>query len=593
MDEKHVTYSKSLEADDIYNMELGEVNEGLLDARRRRSSAIVPLTPSSSAGVSAWRSLRGPCRILRLCLLGLVTPALLISVPLYMRYHVLNEQQYPVALSDVRLLDSKVSTTWCQRQVVSGNASFNAYLMPETPSYRDGQERVGMTRHLFLSDDMKEYWGFYLLPGSKVHISACSRWPGASLIVIRGYKHLHDCAYIGDDSSEEADELAIIEREKAALNYNANVPKTSQQDESPSDAISTHRTPRLGRPLPIAGKSYDDTVRYEKFSSTPEPVLTVTGTPTTSSMTTKSSAEAFDELHARVAAMGPSGIRALRRLALRLDAEPSGPGSSEESSEVMLLRRLVQQLLQDTDRERRVKNNKPQQQDLAKGEVKQRGTRHLEETEEEVHAADTALRNLLDPEGLSPDGIADHRGHIHENKTNDRSNDEFWSSVSSSEEALRNCEGLILYLPLKSTQSCNHPASASITPTDTFSYVASASGYYFFVFSSENEIQENLISVGFSLERTVYNVSTRMAQCDNATSCAFPLDFFSSEKVVLEVPIAPGKEGPSPGDSPDTVEKHWNEEYLVVSTCEPRTSIYLACVILVPVFIMMVALQKL
>lgn len=33
------------------------------------------------------------------------------------------------------------------------------------------------------------------------------RWPGASLIVIRGHRHLHQCAYIGDDSSEEVDEL--------------------------------------------------------------------------------------------------------------------------------------------------------------------------------------------------------------------------------------------------------------------------------------------------------------------------------------------------------------------------------------------------
>lgn len=33
------------------------------------------------------------------------------------------------------------------------------------------------------------------------------RWPGASLIVIRGHKHLHECAYIGDDSSEEIEEM--------------------------------------------------------------------------------------------------------------------------------------------------------------------------------------------------------------------------------------------------------------------------------------------------------------------------------------------------------------------------------------------------
>jgi hypothetical protein len=33
------------------------------------------------------------------------------------------------------------------------------------------------------------------------------RWPGASLVIIRGHKHLHQCAYIGDDSSEELEEM--------------------------------------------------------------------------------------------------------------------------------------------------------------------------------------------------------------------------------------------------------------------------------------------------------------------------------------------------------------------------------------------------
>lgn len=41
------------------------------------------------------------------------------------------------------------------------------------------------------------------------------RWPGASLIIIRGHKHLHECAYIGDDSSEELDELMENIREQA------------------------------------------------------------------------------------------------------------------------------------------------------------------------------------------------------------------------------------------------------------------------------------------------------------------------------------------------------------------------------------------
>lgn len=39
------------------------------------------------------------------------------------------------------------------------------------------------------------------------HTYGQCRWPGASLSIIRGHKHLHECAYIGDESSEELDEV--------------------------------------------------------------------------------------------------------------------------------------------------------------------------------------------------------------------------------------------------------------------------------------------------------------------------------------------------------------------------------------------------
>lgn len=155
------------------------------------------------------------------------------------------------------------------------------------------------------------------------------------------------------------------------------------------------------------------------------------------------------------------------------------------------------------------------------------------------------------------------------------------------------CEGLLLYLPLTPRNGCSKPNSAAtLGVTDSYSYTATTSGYYFFVFNSENEIKENLISVDFSLVRTTYDTSKRVAQCDNTTDCVFPLDFFSSEKVVLEVPVAFGREGPNDSNgSSDSLAKHWNEEYLVVSTCEPRTSIYLFCMMLVPVLVLTFAFQ--
>jgi len=60
----------------------------------------------------------------RLCILIVVIPGVLIAGPLYLRFFVYGEQLYPVGMSDMRLLDNRVSTTWCQ---VSWKCNISTY----------------------------------------------------------------------------------------------------------------------------------------------------------------------------------------------------------------------------------------------------------------------------------------------------------------------------------------------------------------------------------------------------------------------------------------------------------------------------------
>ena len=55
-----------------------------------------------------------------------------------------------------------------------------------------------MNRNMILQDDIKEYWGFYLLKGSTVNLSVCSRYEGANFIVVKGLKDARKCAWIGE-----------------------------------------------------------------------------------------------------------------------------------------------------------------------------------------------------------------------------------------------------------------------------------------------------------------------------------------------------------------------------------------------------------
>jgi len=99
-------------------------------------------------------------------------------------------------------------------------------------------------------------------------------------------------------------------------------------------------------------------------------------------------------------------------------------------------------------------------------------------------------------------------------------------------------------------------------------------GYYFFVFNSENEIQPNYVRVKFDLLKTVYNTSNPVHACKNSTKeCSLPFKIFSNERTILELPL-------SGNDS------QWNDEYIGVSVCEPRTMVYTICVIMVPLLIL-------
>ncbi len=105
------------------------------------------------------------------------------------------------------------------------NGTFNAYLLQNRPKLKQWRQHVTMNRNMMLKDDIKEYWGFYLLRGSVVKLSVCSRHEGASFIVVRDLKNARRCAFLGElDSEEESDEDSESEEFEFAY-QTTNVPK--------------------------------------------------------------------------------------------------------------------------------------------------------------------------------------------------------------------------------------------------------------------------------------------------------------------------------------------------------------------------------
>jgi peptidyl-prolyl cis-trans isomerase SDCCAG10 len=63
-----------------------------------------------------------------------------------------------------------------QSQQIQMNSSFDAYLMANRPTLTPKAQMLTMTRHFELDDDLKEFWGFYLLKGSEVTVYTCARY---------------------------------------------------------------------------------------------------------------------------------------------------------------------------------------------------------------------------------------------------------------------------------------------------------------------------------------------------------------------------------------------------------------------------------
>ncbi|XP_045540260.1 uncharacterized protein LOC106710343 isoform X2 [Papilio machaon] len=665
---------------------------------------------------------QGPIRLCRLLALMIVLPCMFIFIPLYMRYKVFSGQMYPMSMTDMRLIDSKISPTWCQRQVVKSNATFNAFVVPGPPSLSDELVPVSMTRELELEDDMKEYWGFYLLKGSSVTVSTCVRWPGASLIMIKGYKHLKECAYIGDNSSEELDELleaynlgllsnttllekvqelkkvdgkandpGAMKRHKAGVSFHDPmqrgnmtssdpVPSVDVTDHDPKELreilerlhairqaakdeqlkyyrppshlmalteLHRHRDTNVDRDTrqwlsfkDIDGNVSDQEVaknkslektlhsnntaevkktpdikstteQYEittKINNSIETTNTIVVTekyesPTNIKMDTEntkiqlnntdtdvSSKEVFEDVLKQLQALGDRGKKVLYKLhkTMGVDYQEKALNRSLIMSKVTgsedELDRLRKVLVEAIDEE---KNKTQRQQKRRDTREEARARRDLmlgqielkKELNEDDEARNTAQEDV--EEGLTPDGYAEHHSQVNETTAFDMSNSEFWSSFSSSEEALLECQGLLLNLPLTPHARCtpgdDHPQAAR---ANALTYRVPANGYYFFVFNSENEVQRNFIRARFELQKTRYDVArTALRECTNTTDrCDLTLDIFSAQKVVLEVPLR----------NNDSL---WNEQFVIVSECEPRTAVYLACVIAVPILILVFAFQ--
>ncbi|XP_063604226.1 uncharacterized protein LOC134779841 [Penaeus indicus] len=540
--------------------------------------------------------MRGPRRVLRLCMFSLLLPALLITIPLYMRMVLYPPSQYPMMPTDQRLLSRHVSSVWCQAQLTRMNGSFTAFLAPETPHILNSPRVHAMIHSIALGDDVKEYWGFHLLKGSKVTVSACSRYDGAQLMILRGVENLRRCAWIGEeDSREEEDEL---ENEEASENKEGikgeegeweemKEEEANQEHEMNAEGANVNGLPMPEKKIPESAEQEDDQ---------PAIVDKVQRDPTNHSEQTNGD-EADEILRASLDETYPRGqvdtseerrqdLQHLLRQALSMSKDKKeilrilhSVGRERDQP----LPQRIQQILGVTPTSSPSRRRfQPQlsllRQERAIGMENDDNAHEVFDEEEPTQPTKVAVKRpseniekIVGGQIFLPEGLKFERGKFNQTTANDGSDEENVSSYSSSEEALASCEGVIMSLPLVSYRGCN----IRWTEINKFTYDIPVTGTYYFVFSSENEINENKLFFNITFERMVYDTTKSATVCENKTECLVPLSFWSNERAVVEVPE----------------ESTWDHSYVMDTTCEPRVAVYLTFILLVPFVILICAFQ--
>ena len=173
----------------------------------------------------------------------------------------------------------------------------------------------------------------------------------------------------------------------------------------------------------------------------------------------------------------------------------------------------------------------------AVGEVKSKDVSEIVDDDE---FEDNVGGEISDPDNDEVDHFVDNGKFNQKNNLNskkDKSNEEVRSSWSSSEEALAACEGAVFNIALNGATSCHQNASfAEMRPVmDNISYTTDTAGFYYFIFTNENEITSNFVAASFEMHKTTFDVRSAEDRCLNTTDCALHLSFFSRQHVVIEV----------------------------------------------------------
>ncbi|KAH0563860.1 uncharacterized protein LOC123272400 isoform X1 [Cotesia glomerata] len=430
--------------------------------------------------------MHGAKRVIIFCLLTTVLPILLIIVPLYLRHNLYANVAYLVNESDVLEISDGISTIFCSAHTLEMNGTFNAFQMSHRPEITTSRKHLRLKKSMNLPDDTLEYWGFYLLRGASVGLSVCSRFPGASILVVKGEKTLRTCGM---------------------LDHNKNKARTT------------------GIFLPEADDQVKITFESDAREIESEELATYTLSSTSSSSLPKLPPNITNKYIQNIlkARMESNPTRKLRHTRKRLKKQPKEQNNKTK--------------MKVNNKQNHQKTSKLSQ-DLNYFDS---NTASEENDGLKIISSHHHYRVKRNQEPVKPPALLDqgiqHGGNALRNLTDDED-----SSVSSFEEGLLNCYGgqVLLQQEFEPSDLCINVSYLETAKHMQSKHSVMEDGYYYYIFYSDNDFVFNDIHAVFDIYKPTFQYEDFVHRCVNKTTCTFPLTVLSSDRVIVEMPTKDG-----------------------------------------------------
>lgn len=517
--------------------------------------------------------MHGIKRLLVFCTLTTILPILLLVIPLYLRHNFYANVAYAVTDSDILEITDGISTIFCSAHTLQMNRTFNAFQMTQKPEITSYKKHTRLKKSMILPDDTLEYWGFYLLEGSSVALSVCSRFPGASILVVKGERNLRTCGMLEHHNTQVVQSIFLPEaKNQVKVTFKSNTEKINFNNnivQNNYNGTLDNIEDRLLHNITLNNTDQDIANLYshlkghsvsnmENLEEEPKTLQDKNIRYFINPLEKETTHSIRKLRHAKKREYNEQMKEIKRNIAMQ--RKKSTQRNIRNNSYIkrdtndkysLILEKLLRRNLSLEDNKDDIKNEIKAQYEKPKERIKR--------NEEVVNPT-----HLLD-QGVKHGGNA---GNI-----TDADND---SSVSSFENELFKCYGgsILMAQEFAPSEQCTNVTYLLNSKHMQAVHNVVEDGYYYYIFYSDNDIVSNDIYTLFDIYKPTLHYENITKSCLNQTRCSFSIKILSSDRVIVEIPTK------------DDFEYEIDDVNLLLSICHPRMEVYIIFPVAVLLFIL-------